>query len=635
MHPLFLRRYGAIYLLTVLFVGIATLTRLALWLHTTDSGLTLPQTLGAFAVGLGFDLVTAGYFCIPLIAYLTLVPDRFLRARSQRLLLQVGFLASLYLLLFTAVAEWVFWDEFESRFNFIAVDYLVYTNEVIGNIWESYPVPLLLGGIGIATLLLFLPLRSYLRIDGPTLRIRQRLPEAAGLLALPLLAGFAVDGTLAEFSDNRYANELAGNGIHSFFAAYRNNEIDYTRYYALRDEDRVFRHLRELLAEPGTRFVSDDPHDITRNVTGRGPEQRLNVVLITVESLSAEFLDSYGGSRNVTPHLDELARQSLMFTNVYATGTRTDRGLEAITLSVPPTAGRSIVKRPHNENMFSLGQIFREHGYRTLFLYGGYGYFDNMNYFFAHNGFEVVDRNDIPPEDIHFANIWGVADEDLYTQTLREIDATHAAGQPFFGLVMTTSNHRPYTYPDGRIDIPSPGRRNGAVKYTDYAIHDFIERARTKPWFEDTLFVIVADHCAKSAGREALSAAQYRIPLLIYSPAHIAPGRVDRLTSQIDVAPTLLGLLNFSYQSRFYGRDALAPGPAGETRALLGNYQKLGYLKDAELTVLSPRRQLEAYRLASDGSQEAAQPDPAQVDDAIAYYEGASLLFQRGMNHYP
>lgn len=636
MADLFARRFGAVYLLAALFVCIATLTRLALLLHTPDMGLSVSDLIGIFGLGLLYDAATAAYFAIPLTLYLIFLPERFFRSPAHRWLLDLGFLLSLYTLLFVALSEWVFWDEFQARFNFIAVDYLVYTNEVLGNIWESYPVPTLLAAVGAITLLLFVPLRSLWRTRTARTGLRRRLAQGLALLAIPVLAATLLDSSLAAFSSNRYANELAADGIYNFFAAFRNNELDYRRFYTLNDEQRMLQHLRGLLAEPGTRFVSDDPDDITRSIVGRGPERRLNVVLITVESLSAEFLGIFGSNREASPYLDALAKESLLFTNVYATGTRTDRGLEAISLSVPPTPGRSIVKRPHNEGMFSLGQVFRDHGYATRFLYGGYGYFDNMNYFFAHNGFDVVDRNDIAAQDIHFANIWGVADEDLYTRTLQEIDRVTATGNPFFGLVMTTSNHRPYTYPDGRIDIPSPGGRTGAVKYTDYAIHDFIERARRKPWFDDTLFVIVADHCAKSAGKEALTVAKYHIPLLIYSPKHIAPGRVERLVSQMDLAPTLLGLLNFSYDSRFFGKDVLAPEqPDDAERALIGNYQKLGYMQNGEVVVLTPRRQVEAYRLDAHNRQELiAEPDPQLLEDAIAYYQGASLLYRHRLQSH-
>ncbi|WJW75391.1 LTA synthase family protein [Thiohalobacter sp. IOR34] len=635
MNTLLRTRYGAVFLFAALTVLVSLLLRTALLLKTGSAADLAPLSLlQVYGVGLLYDLVTASYLSLPLVVYLTLLPERIYRSRWHRPLMILFLLGGIYLLLFDAVAEWLFWDEFETRFNFIAVDYLVYTHEVLGNIRESYPLPALLGGIGAASLLLLAALRRPLALGlQAESRLRQRLPLAAGLLAVPLAAMLLLDESLSRISDNRYDNQLAANGIYSFFAAFRNNELDYASFYPTEPESQVLADLRRLLAEPDARFLPPED-DILHRVEHPGPEKRLNVVLITVESLSAEYLGLFGNPDDPqpysTPYLDALAEESLLFTRTFATGTRTVRGLEALTLSLPPTPGRSIVKRPHNENLFSLGQLFRERGYVTEFLYGGHGYFDNMNYFFSHNGFDVVDRTDLDEDKIHFANIWGVADEDLYTRTLEEIDRAHAAGRPFFGLVMTTSNHRPYTYPEGRIDIPSHTGRRGAVKYTDYAIHDFLQRARQRPWFDDTLFVIVADHCGKSAGKTALAAHRYHIPLLFYSPKHIKPGRVDTLTSQIDVAPTLLGLLNFSYDSRFFGRDVLRL-PAGQARAPLGNYQKLGLLEDGQLTVLSPRQPTRAYEVDAEGHVGREIPaDSRHVRDTIAYYEGAGLLFHKG-----
>jgi membrane-anchored protein YejM (alkaline phosphatase superfamily) len=306
----------------------------------------------------------------------------------------------------------------------------------------------------------------------------------------------------------------------------------------------------------------------------------------------------------LTPNLDRLAGQSLWLSNLYATGTRTVRGLESLTLSVPPTPGEAIVKRPDNGGLFSLGQLFAAHGYDSTFLYGGFGYFDNMNDFFGKNGFRIVDRAAMTAPEIAFANIWGVADESLYGRAMREADGDFARGQPFFQLVMTTSNHRPYSYPDGRIDIPSKSGREGAVKYTDWAIGDLLAKARQKPWFKDTLFVIVADHCAGSDGRTALPLNRYRIPLFVYSPAHVKPQRIERLVGQIDVAPTLLGLLHWNYDSRFFGKDILRMTDADE-RALLSNYQHLGLLDRQRLVVLSPGGKA--------GVQPAARPGPGAV----------------------
>jgi phosphoglycerol transferase MdoB-like AlkP superfamily enzyme len=253
-----------------------------------------------------------------------------------------------------------------------------------------------------------------------------------------------------------------------------------------------------------------------------------------------------------------------------------------------------------------------------------------MNDFFDGNGYQVIDRLAIPAERIHHETIWGVADEDLFTQALLEADKAYATGKPSFMQIMTTSNHRPYTYPEGRIDIPSKTGREGGVKYTDWAIGDFIERATIKPWFADTVFLIVADHCASSAGKSDLPINRYRIPALFYSPKHIKPAEFDRLTSQIDLPPTLLGLLNFSYQSRFLGYD-MFDLEAGRERAFISTYQDLGYLRDGKLVKLGPRRNHAVYQPNfDDGSAEKLPDEPELENDAVSWYQIAAWAYGHG-----
>ena len=426
-------------------------------------------------------------------------------------------------------------------------------------------------------------------------------------------------------------NELSGNGMYELFAAYLNNELSYDQFYKTMSQETGFRDVREMIRTPEATFVNDHPEDISRRIAHTGDEKHLNVVLISVESLSGEFMNAFGSTLNITPFLDSLAQHSLFFTNLYATGTRTVRGLEALSLCVPPTPGQSIVRRPNNENLFSLGRVFAEKGYETKYIYGGYGYFDNMNYFFANNGYTVVDREELADNEIDYENIWGVADENLFTLAMREIDKTVQNNKPVFAHVMTTSNHRPYTYPEGRIDIPSHTGREGAVKYTDYAIGDFIRKARKKPWFDSTVFVIVADHCASSAGKSELPINKYHIPLLVYSPANIPPAKMERLMSQIDLGPTLLGLLNFSYVSKFYGYDIFQLEP-GRERVFISTYQNLGFIHDNKMIVLSPQRKLETFNvtLGSDKLTPTAE-DKALEEQAIAWYQTASYAFKNGL----
>lgn len=582
--------------------------------------------LGIFAGGLVYDLAFLAYAGLALAAFVFLLPQSCWGSGPARRVPQLLLFAACFAMLFVALSEWIFWDEFGVRFNFIAVDYLVYSKEVVDNILQSYPVWPLLGAIGALALLVVYRLRRVLSVPAPVLGWRRRgLLLAVGGVVAALVAATVGQDFPRPREGNTYQRELAANGPYQFFAAFRNNEIKYGEFYATLPAADVASLLHGEVAEPVAAFVGSEAQDIRRRIDNPGEPRRLNVVLVTIESLSAKYLGAFGDPRGLTPNLDRLSRDSLFFTNFYATGTRTDRGLEAITLSLPPTPGRSVVKRVGRESGYaSLGRQFRAQGYDPAFLYGGRGYFDNMNAFFSGNGYRIVDQAALPKAEMEFENAWGMSDEDLYRQAVKLADAEHAAGKPFFLQLMTTSNHRPYTYPEGRIDIPSGEGRAGAVKYTDYAIGRFLEAARQKPWFDQTVFVFVADHNAGSAGQQDLPVENYRIPMFIHAPALIEPRRIDRLASQIDIAPTLLGLLGFDYTSTFYGRDMLRDGD-WQGRALIGNYQHLGLYDGERLAILSPRRQM---RSVGEDEREVAGDDPL-VRRAIAYYQGADHAFRQ------
>ncbi|NMZ35171.1 LTA synthase family protein [Pseudomonas proteolytica] len=618
-------------LLTSIWLGIFLLTRSVLLITHLDevSGNLLP----VFGVGLLYDLGFLAYAALPLGLYLLLCPPALWRRRGHRWFLQSVLTVSLFAMLFTSVAEWLFWDEFGVRFNFIAVDYLVYSDEVLNNLLESYPIGTLLSLLAILAIVLSLALRKPFNaaLDSPLPATRGRVLNALGLL---LVAGLSLQLVSQDSprtqGGNAYNNELASNGPYQFFAAFRNNELDYSQFYKSLPADIVARQLRAELSEPNARFIGTDPLDIRRAIDNPGTLRKPNIVLVTIESFSAKYMGSNGDGRNLTPNLDELRKHSLYFNNFYATGTRTDRGLEAITLAIPPTPGRSIVKRIGRESGFaSLGQQLSAIGYDSVFVYGGRGYFDNMNAFFSGNGYRVVDQSSVNESEISFKNAWGMADEDLFKQTLKLADAGYAKQQPFLLQLMTTSNHRPYTYPDGRIDIQSGKGRDGAVKYTDYAIGQFLQAARQKPWFDNTIFVFVADHTAGSAGKEDLPIANYQIPLFIYAPKLIEARESAQLASQIDIAPTLLGLLNLSYESTFFGRNLLQDNPL-PPRVVVGNYQHLGLFDGTNLAILSPRQGLRRHDQALGASQESrSNSDDPLIQRAITYYQAASYDFKQ------
>ncbi|ULQ56417.1 LTA synthase family protein [Flavihumibacter rivuli] len=645
-----LERYRIWWLVLLVFVAVSAISRTALLVSGWPEVSLRPlQLLGVYGIGLFYDLIAGWYFALPVFLLVWLLPVRFQRSKFGLVLMKSVLLLSILLLVLNAFAEWFFWQEFNVRYNFIAVDYLIYTNEVLGNIWQSYNIPLVIAGVLLLTFLVWFFVRK--RVVAPSGKVGPVTHISVLLMVVTIgLGDFVwVDEGLRNFSDNKLNNELAGNGMFQFGSAFRKNEMSYEDFYPTEDTSKVFTTLHQLLQTPGARFVSNEPQELGRSIEPAGAGRKYNVVLISIESLSAEYLDYFkeyhnriypdylidelGYAPKLTPNLDSLINESLFFTQLYASGTRTVRGLEALSTALPPTPGQSIVKRlPTRSGLFTLGSVLKQNGYDTKYVYGGNSFFDNMGDYFGKNGYAVIDEDAIPEDSIHHKTVWGVCDEDLYALAEKEMAISYASGKPFFQHIMTVSHHRPYTYPEGKVTVPPKfQRREGALQYTDYAIGKFLQAMRGKPWFNSTIFVIVADHCADSGGRTDMPLNKYHIPCWIYAPGIVKPGKFERLTSQIDLDPTIMGLLNLPYTSRFFGYDVFKLEP-GRERLLLVNYQDVAYVKNDKMVVLSPRKQVRMFR--PDYRTGAVVPipkDPKMIEEAIAYFEGASYLFSHNL----
>ena len=530
-------------------------------------------------------------------------------------------------IVFNGISEYFFWNEFGVRYNFIAVDYLVYTNEVVGNIMESYPVVPMTLGIVVVTLLItwYLFRRDLVQAEYLKGWRWKAVVAPAYIAALFAAIGLLNFNTRFQDSGNVYVNELQANGLYKFYDAFVKNSLDYEQFYITRPEAEAEAFVHGVYGSTG-----DNLHAVS---AGGGSEIRRNIVLVTIESMSASYMERFGNTESITPVLDSLYRLGMAFDRVYATGNRTVRGLEAVTLSLPPCPGQSIIKRPNNAGMYSTGALLREKGYNVTYFYGGNSYFDNMETFFSGNGYDIVDQKNYSPEEITFANIWGVCDEDAYRKVIRTLGEQSQDGKPFFAHVMTVSNHRPFTYPAGKIRIPNDSKtRAGGVLYTDYALGQFLAEASKQPWFDNTIFLITADHCASSAGRTEIPLHKYHIPALIFAPGFVAPQQIEGIVSQIDLMPTLLSLLDMDYDSHFYGRSIFDPDYVN--RAFIATYQDLGYLEGDTFTILSPVRRYEQYRVVPTEEnphnlEPAAQTDTTQLNRAVYYYQTSCKWHKR------
>ena len=628
-------RYRSLVVMVMTYLVLSALTRLALWgFFGIPSGVAatrLPLIMGS---GLINDLVQSVYLFMPLALYLLLATPRFYASRSGRLLLMAGGFLMVYGMLYLGIAEYFFFDEFDARFNLVAVDYLIYPTEVLGTIDDAYPVLPVSAGLFALALLVFW--RLWPRIapsaepDAP--RFARRAKVFGLQVALVVLAGFFYNTDTLDFSQNRVGNELAHNGPSSFFNAFHTNNIKYPTYYRTGDKAAMLKLLREDLARGGGEFVGDQ--GVTRRFPQRAGFGKLNIVLLSEESFGAEFSGVYGDDRGLTPEFDALSKEGVLFTHAYATGTRTVRGLEAFSASTPPIPSESVVKRPGNEAMVTWGEVLDKLGYQSSFLYGGYGAFDNMNSYFGANGYALSDRGDI--ENPKFTNVWGVSDEDLFAHAIRYFDARASEGKPFYSIIMSTSNHKPFTFPEGVPGVQAKGGgRSAGVRYADYAIGEFFREAKKHDWYNNTVFIVVADHGARVYGAAQVPLFSYEIPMLMIAPGHLAPARVDTPISQIDVMPTVLGMLGLAYESPSFGQDVLH-WPAGQPRSLLFNHNhNVALMQGDELAILGLRKEVgsESYRRdagpprrKSDHFEEIA-PDARLIDLATAYYQTAYDLY--------
>jgi phosphoglycerol transferase MdoB-like AlkP superfamily enzyme len=648
LKRIFRSRYCILFSFIFVFVCTSFLVRTGLLIGSlSKTTFSFTGILNVYLLGLDYDIGVALLLTTIYNLYLLITPKKLSNSFADKMITYTILFLLLLISFFSFFAELTFWQEFESRFNFIAVDYLIYTYEVINNINESYPLPFLVGGILILVTLviwMFTKRKVVQYTFASNMPFKERMAVSGTLLIVTLSYPLLLSNSYAESSNNRYQNELSKAGIYSFFAAFKNNELNYTDFYSLMPIDKAYRLVRSELKDENIKFLSQG-HSIRRVINHNGTSYKPNIIMITVESLSADFMAHFGNNQHLMPVLDSLADQGLLFTNMYATGTRTVRGMEALTLSIPPTPGSSIVRRPRNENLTTIGYVFQKGGYTRTFYYGGDGYFDNMNEYFGSNGFNIVDRGRniklsdtygtkrsvIPDNMVHFKNAWGISDEDLFQAVIDGADKDYDKGKPFYNFVMTTSNHRPFTFPSGKIEM-EPGTREAAVRYTDYAIGAFMEKIKKKAWFRSTVVIIVADHCAGSAGKNEIDISKYHIPCLVLNLPNKTHGVIDKLCSQIDLYPTVFSLLGWKYESNLYGQDVL--NPTFTPRAVLGTYQKLAYLKKDSLVILGPQRKVETYLFnKSTNIQKPNKLSPGIIEQAKANYQTAYDLFKNGGLH--
>jgi|TARA_R100000005_G_scaffold17246_3_gene7196 phosphoglycerol transferase MdoB-like AlkP superfamily enzyme len=631
LRPLWLFLFAGLLLTTTSRAG------LVLWQADRFDGVA--DVLRVFGFGLRIDLVMLCYWMIPALLMLLVLPSRW-RAGTVATWLSFGWA----LLAFMEAITPGFVTQYDLRPNRLFVEYLQYPQEVFG---------MLLGGFLLETLcgLAVLLLAPWLALR--TLRRAAPDPDAAStwwlrllvlVLLLPLLV-LGARGTLRHrpinpgytaFSSDALVNDLTLNSLYSVAYAVHamRNEVDASRLYPPLPDAVVFAEVRRAMGVPEAQFLSADyPTWHLQKPSVTAPRLR-NLVIVLEESLGAQYVGTLGGD-DLTPAFDALAEQGWLLEELYATGTRSVRGIEAVLTGFVPTPARSVVKLPRSQQgFFTLASLLRERGYDTSFIYGGEGHFDNMASFFLGNGFErVVDRRHY--ENPEFMGSWGVSDGDLLRKAHEEFSRLHATGVPFFSLVFSSSNHTPYDYPLDAItpvEQPPNSKRN-AIRYADHAVGEFFSLARASHYWDDTLFLVVADHDDRVFGRQLVPVEHFRIPGLLIGNG-IPVQRDARVHSQIDLPPTLLSLLGIEAEHPMVGQDITQLTPSYEGRAIMQYGANQAYWRGDQVVVLQPEKAPQTFRFERQGftfGQSLANPELER--EALAHALWGSLAYRRGL--YP
>jgi len=640
----FLSTFQRYAVLALCYLVVLTASRLLL-IGIFDDRVSQTDGFGFILLqGFRFDIILLGLVFGPIALVKPWLHTHAVLRRVKKWILPIYVGVVTALAFFVEASSASFLAEFDSRPNYIFVEYLLYPSEVLPTVFSERPIELV--AFSMITILIAWTVFRWLRSD-PLAHIRLSLQSC--VIATPIIAIIAVamvrstldhrpvNASTAAFSQDSMVNQLPLNSpytlIYALYERQRDADRERIRYGVMDDDEVLDIILAEAGLRPGDQLDPSSPTLHHQQAT-RAREKPLNLVIILEESLGAQYVGSLGGL-DLTPELDKLYDEGISFDRLYATGTRSVRGIEALITCITPRAQLSVVKLGATQNnFFTLASLLARSGYQTSFIYGGESHFDNMRQFFMGNGFQtVVDENDY--EDPVFLGTWGVSDEDLFNRAHDEFSKT--GGQPFFSLVFTSSNHSPFEIPENRVEVSPHGPRETAIRYADYALGRFFDTARRSDYWEDTVFLVVSDHGLGINGGTLVPIERFRIPGVILGGT-IEPGRISGITSQIDLLPTLLSLIGLSSEHPCIGRDLTRPEYAdGAGRASMQFGELQAYHEEGRMVVLQHDLDPTTFRVDPNGETELIPDgDPELERKALAYaLWGPMAIRDKAYFNYP
>ena len=630
-----LRYLKPIFSFFLIGLSITTISRILLFFVFKERVVENPNYGQLFLIGLRFDLILMCYIAFLPTVLISLLPDSVLKHFKK--FFNIYFIFFLFLFLLMELSTLDFINQYDTRPNRLFLDYLIYPKEVVGTLLKSYLPSLIITTIllGIALFFAFKHGKKIFYPFDSTYKTK--------LLLFPLVAFFLffgargsltskrpINASNAIFCSDQMTNSLGLNSLYTVaFAAYSiKNEGDVKKYGKM-DELEAYTRVKKYM-------------DVTEFIPGEvpflhlqkpdAPQPKYNVVIFLQESLGAEYVGCLNGLP-LTPELDKLAKEGLLFTNLYCTGTRSVRGIEQVTAGFLPNPSESIVKLGGSQQgFFTLADAFGRQNYDTSFIYGGMANFDNMASFFNGNGFKnIIDETDFDKDGKKYAmkGTWGYCDEDLAVKANEYYK--NLGNKPFFSLMFSTSNHEPFEFPDGRIQLYEQPKNtvHNAMKYADFSIGKFFELAKKEAYFKNTIFVIIADHNTRTYGKNLVPVNKFHIPALIIAPNVEKGSTYDNLASQMDIPSTVLALSGITTKTPMPGRNLLKLPKGTKGRTIMLFHETYAFRVEDDIVILNPNAKPLQFKVKSDTELIPVALNEELAKDALAHIVASSNLYKK------
>ncbi|MEO8254022.1 MAG: LTA synthase family protein [Flavobacterium sp.] len=615
---------------------ITTISRFVLFLVFKERVTQTPDYWLLFPIGLRMDII--------LLSYISFLPTLLLAVLPYKYLLKIKkffsfyFITFLFLIFFVELASYDFINEYDTRPNKLFIDYLIYPKEVIGTLVKSYMSSIVFSFFVLVIALYFAIKKAPLLFYPKLVAYRTKLllfPLVAFLLFFgarsSLVSKRPINASNAIFSTDQLTNNLGLNSLYTVgFALYSlKNEGNSAKMYGKMDPKEAISRVKKYMNVPASDFTDANLPLMHLQKAATTVARPYNVVVFLQESLGAEYVGSLGGLP-LTPEFDKLTKEGLLFTNLYCTGTRSVRGIEAVVTGFLPSPSESVVKLSNSQTGFyTLAENLREKGYETSFIYGGMANFDNMAAFFNGNGFsKIIDEKDYDSNKAAFKGTWGYSDEDLVAKANSYFKSM--GDKPFFSLMFSTSNHEPFEFPDGRIKLYDKKKNtvNNAMKYADFSIGKFFEMAKKEAYFKNTIFLVIADHNTRTYGKNLVPINKFHIPALLIGPSIPKDKKYEKLCSQIDIAPTLLNFIGMDLNNPMPGRNLMHLADNVPGRAIMQFHDNNAFRIENQVVILQPNKEPLQFEMKNDTVLIPTKLNKEMAKDALAHITTASYLYK-------